>query len=134
MEIKEIDASETWQIRHEVMWQDQPFEFVQLEEDNSGLHFGVFTDEKLVSIVSCFISDDEMQFRKLATLPEFQGHGIASKLLKYIFELANKKNLKRIWCNARTEKKSFYEKLGMKDTFQTFSKLGQKFIIMEIWI
>ena len=116
------------------MWPNQPLEFVQLEEDNSGLHFGVFIDEKLVSIVSCFISDDEMQFRKLATLPEYQGHGIASQLLKFIFELARQKNLKRIWCNARTDKKSFYEKLGMKDTFQTFSKLGQDFAIMEIWI
>lgn len=127
-----MDASETWKIRHMVMWPDQPFEFVQLEEDNSGLHFGVFLEEKLVSIVSCFISDDEMQFRKLATLNEYQGRGIATELLKYIFELARKKDLKRIWCNARTNKKSFYEKLGMKDTFQTFNKLGQEFTIMEI--
>ena len=114
------------------MWPDQPLEFVQLEEDNSGLHFGVFTEEKLVSIVSCFISDDEMQFRKLATLQEFQGRGIASELLEYIFELAEKEDLKRIWCNARFNKISFYEKLGMKDTFQTFSKADQEFTIMEI--
>jgi len=134
MKIKEIDASEIWQIRHKVMWPDQPLEFVQLEEDSSGLHFGFHIDEKLVSIVSCFISDTEMQFRKLATLPEYEGQGIASELLESIFELANQKNLKRIWCNARADKKSFYEKLGMKDTFQTFSKLGQKFTIMEIWI
>ena len=91
------------------MWPYQPFEFVQLEEDNSGLHFGVFKNEKLVSIVSCFISGDEMQFRKLATLPEYQGQGIASQLLNSIFELANQNNLKRIWCNARTDKKSFME-------------------------
>ena len=114
------------------MWPDQPLEFVQLEEDESGLHFGVFTEEKLVSIVSCFISDDEMQFRKLATLHEYQGNGIASKLLRHIFELARKKDLKRIWCNARSGKKSFYEKLGMRDTFETFNKAGQEFTIMEI--
>ncbi len=78
MKIKSIEASETWEIRHEVMWPDQPFEFVKLEEDNSGLHFGVFDKEKVVSIVSCFIIDDEMQFRKLATLEEYQGKGIAS--------------------------------------------------------
>lgn len=114
------------------MWPDQPFEFVQLQEDELGLHFGYFIDGNLVSIVSCFISSDEMQFRKLATLPQYQGQGIASQLLKYIFELENQNNLKRIWCNARTDKKSFYEKLGMKDTFQTFSKLSQNFTIMEI--
>lgn len=132
MEIRLIKASDTWQIRHEVMWPDQPFEFVQLEEDNSGLHFGVFEKDKLVSIVSCFISDDEMQFRKLATLNSFQGKGIASHLLKYIFEFAREKNIKKVWCNARKEKKQFYEKFGMKDTGIDFVKSGQAFTVMEI--
>ncbi|MDR7210454.1 GNAT family N-acetyltransferase [Flavobacterium piscis] len=131
--IKSINASDTWEIRHKVMWPDQPFEFVQLKEDEFGLHFGAFIEDKLVSIISCFIVDDELQFRKLATLQDYQGRGIASELLYYIFELARKKDLKRIWCNARSNKKSFYEKLGMKDTFQTFSKLNQEFTIMEIW-
>lgn len=132
MEIKSIKASQTWQIRHEVMWPDQPLEFVQLEEDNLGLHFGVFDQEKLISIVSCFVVDDEMQFRKLATLPEFQGKGSASQLLHYILKLAKEKNLTKVWCNARTNKKSFYEKFGMKDTLKTFIKANQEFTIMEI--
>lgn len=132
MEIAAIKASQTWQIRHEVMWPDQAFEFVQLEEDNLGLHFGVFDQEKLVSIVSCFISNDEMQFRKLATLEAYQGKGIGSILLKYILDLAKDKGLKKVWCNARTNKKSFYEKFGMIDTHKTFTKAGQEFTIMEI--
>ncbi|MFH7017618.1 GNAT family N-acetyltransferase [Flavobacterium sp. FlaQc-47] len=132
MEIKEIEASQTWQIRHEVMWPDQPFEFVQLEEDDSGLHFGVFDQEKLVSIVSCFITDQEMQFRKLATLEEFQQKGIASELLKYILKLAKQKKMKKVWCNARKNKKTFYEKFKMIDTRKTFNKEGQEFTIMEI--
>ncbi|PIF71627.1 GNAT family N-acetyltransferase [Flavobacterium sp. 2] len=132
MEIKEITAAETWNIRHNVMWPDQPFEFVQLEENNSGFHFGVFIEDKLVSIVSCFIVGEEMQFRKLATLEEYQGKGIASHLLKHILQFAKEKNLNKVWCNARSNKKSFYEKFGMKDTFKIFSKAGQEFTIMEI--
>lgn len=132
MEIKTIKASDTWQIRHEVMWPDQPFEFVQLEEDDLGFHFGVFEGDKLVSIVSCFIEGKEMQFRKLATLEEYQGKGIASYLLKHILEFAKSKDLKKVWCNARTNKKTFYEKFGMKDTFRNFIKAGQEFSIMEV--
>lgn len=132
MEIKTITASDTWHIRHEVMWPDQPFEFVQLEEDSLGFHFGVFEMDKLVSIVSCFIDGKEMQFRKLATLEEYQGKGIASKLLKHIFLFAEEKSLEKVWCNARTNKKTFYEKFGMKDTFKTFIKAGQEFTIMEV--
>ncbi|MBF4493408.1 MULTISPECIES: GNAT family N-acetyltransferase [unclassified Flavobacterium] len=132
MEIRKIEASQTWQIRHEVMWPDQPFNFVQLEEDNVGFHFGVFDHEKLVSIVSCFFTDEEMQFRKLATLEKFQGKGIAAELLKFIFEYAKERKMKKVWCNARTNKKSFYEKFGMVDTSRTFIKKGQEFTIMEI--
>lgn len=132
MKVKTINPSDTWPIRHEVMWPDQPFEFVQLEEDNLGIHFGVFEEDKLVSIVSCFMEEKEMQFRKLATLEEYQGKGIASHLLKYILEFAKEKGVEKVWCNARTNKKSFYEKFGMIDTFKTFVKSGQEFTIMEI--
>lgn len=132
MEVKTITASDTWPIRHEVMWPDQPFEFVQLEEDNLGVHFGVFEEDKLVSIVSCFIEGKEMQFRKLATLEEYQGRGIASYLLKYILEFAKTKDLQKVWCNARSNKKSFYEKMGLIDTHKTFVKAGQEFTIMGI--
>ncbi|MNK43781.1 Acetyltransferase (GNAT) family protein [compost metagenome] len=132
MEIKKIKASDTWQIRHEVMWPDQPFEFVQLKEDDLGFHFGVFEEDKLVSIVSCFIEGKEMQFRKLATLEEYQGKGIATYLLKYILEFAKSKDLIKVWCNARSNKKSFYEKIGLANTHKTFVKAGQEFTIMEI--
>ncbi|RUT69209.1 GNAT family N-acetyltransferase [Flavobacterium cupreum] len=132
MEIRTIKASQTWNIRHEVMWPVQPFEFVQLDEDDSGLHFGVFIEEELVSIVSCFIDRDEMQFRKLATLEDYQGRGIASELLHFILKLAKEKGLKKVWCNARRDKKSFYEKFGMSDTYKIFTKSGKIFTIMEI--
>lgn len=132
MEIKTIKASDTWQIRHEVMWPDQPFEFVQLEEDELGYHFGVFEEDKIVSIVSCFIEGKEMQFRKLATLEEYQGKGIASYLLKHILEFAKNKDIQKVWCNARSNKKSFYEKIGLTDTHKIFIKAGQEFTIMEI--
>jgi len=132
MEIKTIKASDTWQIRHEVMWPEQPFEFVQLEEDDSGFHFGVFEEDKLVSIVSCFIEGKEMQFRKLATLEEYQGKGIASYLLKYILKFAKNKKIEKVWCNARSNKKSFYEKIGLIDTHKTFAKAGQEFTVMQI--
>ena len=132
MIIKQIKPSDTWQIRHEVMWPDQPFEYVQLAEDDLELHFGIFADEKLVCIISCFISDDEMQFRKLATLEQYQGKGIASELLDYVLKLAKEKGIKKVWCNARSNKTSFYEKFGMTKTPHVFTKLGQEYTIMEI--
>lgn len=131
MRIMPIKASETWEIRHKVMWPNQPLEFVQLGEDNNGLHFGVFDQEKLVSIVSCFIIGDEMQFRKLATLQEYQSKGMASLLLNHVLKLAEARGLRKVWCNARSNKKTFYEKFKMVATAETFVKSGQEFTIME---
>ena len=39
-----------------------------LQDDEDGLHFGLFNKEKLVSVVSLFIDGEEAQFRKFATL------------------------------------------------------------------
>ena len=112
MTIKEIPASETWAIRHKVMWPAMSLEFVQLKEDDLGIHFGVYNGSKLVAIVSCFEDNNEMQFRKLATLNSYQGKGIASLLLKYIFNIINNnyfKNIIHIWISTMTEnlKKTF---------------------------
>ncbi|KIA97522.1 GNAT family acetyltransferase [Flavobacterium sp. KMS] len=132
MIIKEIQALETWGIRHKVMWPDMPFEFVQLKEDDLGVHFGLYNESELVAIVSCFGDNEEMQFRKLATLTEQQGQGYATKLLEYILQRAKTNGIKRVWCNARVNKKSFYEKFGLIDTQITFFKSGQEFTIMEV--
>jgi GNAT superfamily N-acetyltransferase len=131
MIIKEIPASATWEIRHKVMWPDKPIEFVQLAEDDLGIHYGLFDEDKLVAIVSCFDDNREMQFRKLATLTQMQGRGFASLLLDHILQRAKNNGTKRVWCNARVNKKAFYEKFGLIDTQITFFKSEQEYTIME---
>jgi hypothetical protein len=73
MEIREIQAADTYEIRHKVMWAHKPFDFVKIDEDTEGVHLGLFEAEKLVSIVSLFFKNKEIQFRKFATLRELQG-------------------------------------------------------------
>ncbi|MDF2157072.1 GNAT family N-acetyltransferase [Algoriphagus sp. CAU 1675] len=132
MLIREIQPEETWPLRHRVMWPDHPIDFVKIEEDKEGIHYGLFLDENLTSVVSCFESNGEMQFRKFATSLDHQGKGWGSKLLLHLLEEAKKKGCKRVWCNARLEKKGFYERFGMVDTFNRFQKSGKDYTIMEI--
>ena len=73
----------------------------------------------------------EAQFRKLATEVEHQGKGYGSALLKHIFLYAYEKQIKRLWCNARRDKTSFYTKFGMQTIDKTFIKGGVEYIIME---
>ena len=75
MEIREIASEETLKIRQNVMWPEKSIEFVEVAEDKEGTHFGLFEDNKIISVISLFYKDKEVQFRKFATLTTEQGKG-----------------------------------------------------------
>lgn len=129
--IKLIPYAMTWGIRHRVMWPTKSMDYVKLPNDKDGLHYGLFVADQLVSIISVFISEEEAQFRKFATLQEVQGKGYGSQLLTYVLKELAKKQVKRVWCNARTDKTGFYERFGLVKTDQQFSRGTIHYIIME---
>jgi len=130
-EIKQISSSETLPIRHKVMWPNKPIEYVELPNDINGRHFGLFVNGELTSIISLFVENNEVQFRKFATLIEFQGLGYGTVLLKSIIDLMKREGIKKLWCNARAEKSKFYEKFNLKPTDKKFMKGGIEFVVME---
>ncbi|MDN5211016.1 GNAT family N-acetyltransferase [Fulvivirgaceae bacterium BMA12] len=133
--ITQLSASETWILRHNVMWPTKPLDYVKLPKDLEGTHFGLWKDEILVSVVSLFIEDGSAQFRKLATETDKQGNGYGTALLSYVMQYASDQKVSKIWCNARTDKTSFYKKFGMIETDRRFTKGNQDYVIMEkvIW-
>ena len=131
MEIKKISPEDTWAIRHSVMWPDKPITYVQLEEDNNGLHFGVFENDELLSIVSLFIENDNAQFRKFATQVIHQGKGHGSALLNFLIQECEKKHIKTLWCNARITAYPFYQKFGFEIVSETWTKDGIEFVKMS---
>jgi len=130
-EIKQITPSETILIRHKVMWPNKPIEYVKLPNDENGSHFGLFVNGELTSIISLFIENNEAQFRKFATLNEFQGLGYGTILLKNIIAFIKKEGIRKLWCNARVEKLKFYERFNLKPTDKKFEKGGIEYVIME---
>jgi len=130
-QIKKIEFTETLSIRHKVMWPNKSLAYVQLPNDKEGRHFGLFINSELISVISIFIKNNEVQFRKFATLEEFQGKGFGSKLLAFIIDIAEKENRKRIWCNARIDKTSFYHKFKLKETNISFTKGAINYLVME---
>lgn len=129
--IKEIEAQATWPIRHQVMWPNKPVDYVILPNDKDGKHYGLFLHDQLIAVISLFIMNQEIQFRKFATLDIYQGKGYGSQLLTYALKEALKDNCTKIWCNARTDKIHFYVKFGLEPTNISFSKDGVAYTIME---
>ncbi len=129
--ISEIKAEDTWDIRHRVMWPDMPFNFVKLDKDSEGIHFGLFMDDKLISIVSLFVKNNQAQFRKFATEITEQGKGYGTKLLTFLINEAESMNVDKIWCNARIDKTKYYEKFGLLKTEKIYTKGEIDFVIIE---
>ncbi|WP_298517489.1 GNAT family N-acetyltransferase [uncultured Kordia sp.] len=132
IKIKEIHATETYHLRHQVMWPNKPQEFVMLDNDEEGIHFGLLKDSIIISVISLFIENNVAQFRKFATKISEQGNGYGSVLLTHVMNVVSKeKKIDKLWCNARVDKTLFYERFGMVQTTKKFSKGDIQYIIME---
>ncbi len=113
------------------MYPGETIDFVKLEDDEKGLHWGLYEDNRLISVISLFEKDGVLQFRKFATLRSMQGKGYGTKLLQCMMDWAGKNNMKSIWCNARTQATGLYERFGMKQNGPAWEKHGIAFIKME---
>lgn len=130
-QIEQIRPELTWRLRQQVLYPAQKLYEMELDEDNEGVHFGAFTEDKLVGIISLFQHGESFQFRKLAVLPEFQKKGIGNSLLNRVEEFAGSEGGAKIWCNARVSAIGFYIKDGYEHTGQLFSKNGFDYEILE---
>lgn len=124
-EIEQIAPIVTRRLRREVLYPNQPIESILLEEDDAGIHFGLYEENKLIAVVSLFIRGQEAQFRKFATDTNHQNKGYGSQLLQYIIHYAHIEGVQKIWCNARISAVPFYRKRG-------FTAIGNSFIKGEI--
>ncbi len=129
--IEQIPPELTWRIRGQVLYPDQEFAKAILDQDDEGMHFGLFYENKLISVVSIFRKENEIQLRKFATLEPYQNKGFGTELLKYLIELLRLDNCDKIWCNARKNASGFYTKFGFIETDETYHKDGYDFVIME---
>lgn len=129
--IEQISPELTWRIRRDVLYPGQPLDKIMLPEDDNGMHLGLFDQNQLISILSFFKSENSIQFRKFATIEQYQGKGYGSELLNYLLKICTDDGFERIWCNARKNASGFYSKFGFLETEHSFHKDGLDFVIME---
>lgn len=131
MEIKIINADQTWELRQKVMWPAKELAYIKLPDDSAGRHYGLYDGGRLISVISTFERHREIQFRKFATSREFQGRGYGTKLLQYVMDAAAAGGARAIWCNARQDKAAFYQKFGLEKTAQEYERDEIQYVIMR---
>ena len=131
LEIKEIQPSETLDLRHRILSPNKSVNLIILAEDDAGQHFGLFQSEKIVSVIPLFVENDNAQFRKFATETIEQHKGYGSILLNHIIEESVKNNVTNLWCNARLTALGFYEKFGFEVVSEKWIKNDIEYVKME---
>lgn len=133
MEVKQIDAQDTRELRHKILRPNMPFEACNYpgDDDDGSFHLGAYIDDKLVSVASFYIDNhpdikDEFQYRLrgMATLSEHRQKGYSLALLNTAIPIIEKNNIKTLWCNARKSATGFYEKVGFKPMGSEFEIEG----------
>ena len=139
------------ELRQRVMWPDRPLTYSAVEGDETeAQHYGIYArattngvglgeviEEKLVSVVSVWLSADgiDAQFRKFCTSNELQRKGLGVELLSFALASLRKGQppIQRVWCNARVEQMGFYSKhFGLQEiTNSRFEKGGREYVLME---
>lgn len=129
--IHPITAGQTWPLRQKVMYPEFTIGQVKLKDDEQGRHFGLFVADELTVVVSLFVKNNNLQFRKLATLQEQQGKGYGKQMMRFILDLASAENLETVWCNARLTAAPFYRQFGLEVSGGNWQQDGHIFVVMR---
>jgi len=132
IQIEQIRYELTWRIRHAAMYPELDFNVVKLENDSDGMHFGLYADDYLKSVISIFNEGSVYQFRKFATLPPVQGQGYGTLLLEHIIDYVRQQGTTLLWCNARLSVATYYERFGFVRTNKSYKKQDIDFVVMEL--
>lgn len=130
MKIENIEALETYGVRHPVLRAGRPVEDCAMEGDDleTTFHLGAFDGDLNVGVATFLLSKDEeiaalhphasnyYQLRGMAVVPDHQGRGVGKQLLQHGISLLQKRSVQVLWFNARIKAVPFYERLGFEKT------------------
>ncbi len=130
--IRAITPEQTYALRHSVLWPDKPLDYVKIDEDREGYHYGAFSEDELIAVISLFVgkgsakSDSagpvQARFRKFATQPDWQRKGVGTLLLNHVITQARALGASTLWCDARLDAADFYGRFGMEPVSEVFYK------------
>ncbi len=76
MSIQPVSLNEVWAMRQAVMYPQESISFVQVEDDEKGLHLGLYDHGELVSVISVFDRNGAVQFRRVRYQNQLAGQGL----------------------------------------------------------
>jgi GNAT superfamily N-acetyltransferase len=130
-----VGAGEGRALRHAVLRPHEPpgRPTYEQEDDATTLHFAaVDASGEVLSVGSVMAEahpreprEGDWRVRGMATAPELRGLGLGARVLAALEAAAAARGAQRLWCNARSGARAFYERAG-------FSVEGEEFELPDI--
>jgi ribosomal protein S18 acetylase RimI-like enzyme len=122
LHVRAVTLERTRDLRQAVLRPHETVEAMACGEPSEAFAVGAFLGEELVS-VGLIAPDGEpggWRIRGMATTPGARGAGAGSGVLAALVHHALAEGARRIWCNARTPARRFYERAGFRVTSEEF--------------
>lgn len=127
MQIKEVATADVLPIRQIVLRPGERINAARVCGDATALHLGAF-DGGLIGAASLFFNAGEVRLRKFAVLPDWQGRGVGSALLRHMIATTD---APLFWCDARVAAVPFYQRHGLRPVGEQFVKGRRDYVRME---
>ncbi|HEV3033232.1 MAG TPA: GNAT family N-acetyltransferase [Solirubrobacteraceae bacterium] len=120
--VRAVSLQSTRPLRQAVL---RPHEAVAAQvssESDDAFAMGAFDGDELVA-VGLIAPDGEpggWRIRGMATAPAARGKGAGSAVLDALLRHAAAEGARRVWCNARTPARGFYERAGFRVVSEEF--------------
>jgi GNAT superfamily N-acetyltransferase len=112
--IRAIPVADTRPLRQAILRPHQSLDELAAHEPDETFAVGAFDGERLISVG--FVAPDggpgAWRVRGMATEPDARGRGAGSAVLDALVTHARANGATRVWCNARTQARSLYERGG----------------------
>ncbi|MEL7036100.1 MAG: GNAT family N-acetyltransferase [Cyanobacteria bacterium J06592_8] len=107
----------------------------QDEYEHQSVHLIAILDDQIVGSVRLrTLANNIGSLAYLAVLPQFQGQGIGTQLVKHLIKIAQDQGLPTVRAMARKEMLGFYQKLGFEPKGDEVEFLGKphQFVYLQL--
>ena len=130
MTIQTIPLNAALNIRHAVLWPDQPRDFSRVAGDADALHLGIYDKDLLICVASLYQTENGLRLRKFATLFAHQGKGHGSAMMRHAIDHCKIAGHPRLWLSARETAMPFYRRFGFEPFGTPMEKAGIPYLYM----
>jgi ribosomal protein S18 acetylase RimI-like enzyme len=130
---RQIPIEQTRVLRQSILRAHESVEQLAAHEPPDAYAVGAFERDELLAVG--FVAPDgppgSWRVRAMATVAAARGRGLGGAVLAALVEHAREHGAARVWCNARTPARAFYERAGFRVISEEFeiAPIGSHYVM-----